>query len=63
MVAQGPSACPYGQRFWVEAPHPFITRDRLRQVLRPEPGAPAGDRRRTGYYSLELAEWVGPGGS
>ena len=26
---KNPSACPYGQRFWVEAPHPIITRDRL----------------------------------
>ena len=27
---KNPSACPYGQRFWVEAPHPIITRERLR---------------------------------
>ena len=32
---KNPSACPYGQRFWVEAPHPLITRDRLREVLAP----------------------------
>lgn len=25
-----PSACPYGQRFWVQPPHPIITRRRLR---------------------------------
>ena len=31
---ENPSACPYGQRFWVEAPHPIVTRDRLRSVLR-----------------------------
>jgi ubiquinone/menaquinone biosynthesis C-methylase UbiE len=60
---KNPSACPYGQRFWVEAPHPVITRDRLRTVLRPE----AGERLLelgvgTGYYSLDLAEWVGPDG-
>ncbi len=60
---KNPSACPYGQRFWVEAPHPFITRQRLREVLRPEPGerlleVGVG----TGYYSLDLAEWVGPEG-
>src|ERR1700709_1800717 len=58
-----PSACPYGQRFWVEAPHPIITRDRLRSVLRPEPGerllaVGAGPA----YYSLEIAEWIGPDG-
>jgi ubiquinone/menaquinone biosynthesis C-methylase UbiE len=61
---KNPSACPYGQRFWVEAPHPFITRERLRAVLRPQPGerlleVGVG----TGYYSLELAEWVGPEGT
>jgi ubiquinone/menaquinone biosynthesis C-methylase UbiE len=60
---RNPSACPYSQRFWVEAPHPLITRDRLKRVLRPRlaerileigPG--------TGYYSLDLAEWIGGGG-
>jgi len=61
---KNPSACPYGQRFWVQAPHPIITRERLRQALRPEPGerlleVGVG----TGYYSLDLAEWVGPGGT
>lgn len=61
---RNPSACPYGQRFWVEAPHPVITRERLREVLRPEPGerlleiGPG-----TGYYTLDLAEWVGPDGT
>jgi hypothetical protein len=35
---KNPSACPYGQRFWVEAPHPIVTRDRLRDVLGPQPG-------------------------
>ena len=60
---KNPSACPYGQRFWVEAPHPIISRARLRSVLRPEPGerlleVGVG----TGYYSLELAEWIGPEG-
>lgn len=60
---KNPSACPYGQRFWVEAPHPIISRDRLRTVLRPE----SGERLLelgvgTGYYSLELAEWIGAEG-
>jgi ubiquinone/menaquinone biosynthesis C-methylase UbiE len=60
---KNPSACPYGQRFWVEAPHPVITRDRLRSVLRPE----AGERileigPGVGYYSLDIAGWIGPGG-
>jgi ubiquinone/menaquinone biosynthesis C-methylase UbiE len=60
---KNPSACPYGQRFWVEAPHPIITRGRLRSVLAPVPGerlleiGPGA-----GYYTLDLAEWVGPDG-
>jgi ubiquinone/menaquinone biosynthesis C-methylase UbiE len=60
---RNPSACPYGQRFWVEAPHPIITRDRLRSVLDPESGerileiGPG-----VGYYTLDIAEWVGPEG-
>ena len=61
---KNPSACPYGQRFWVEAPHPIITRERLREVLAPEPGerlleiGPG-----VGYYTLDMAEWVGPDGT
>jgi ubiquinone/menaquinone biosynthesis C-methylase UbiE len=54
---------PYGQRFWVESPHPFITRRRLRAVLAPRPGErmlEVGPG--TGYYSLAVAEWVSPGG-
>ena len=59
-----PSACPYSQRFWVEAPHPFITRERLREALEPQPGEhllEVGPG--TGYYSLPVAEWIGPQGS
>ena len=59
-----PSACPYGQRFWVQAPHPIITRARLREALAPSIGerileiGPG-----TGYYSLPVAEWIGPEGT
>lgn len=61
---KNPSACPYGQRFWVEAPHPFITRERLRSVLRPKPGERLLELGvGTGYYSCELAEWVAPPGT
>jgi ubiquinone/menaquinone biosynthesis C-methylase UbiE len=61
---KNPSACPYGQRFWVEAPHPFITRDRLRSVLRPQPGERLLELGvGTGYYSGELAEWIAPDGT
>jgi ubiquinone/menaquinone biosynthesis C-methylase UbiE len=58
-----PSACPYGQRFWVEAPHPLITRARLRDVLDPKPGERVLEvGPGTGYYSLDVAEWVSAGG-
>jgi len=60
---RNPSACPYSQRFWVEAPHPLITRSRLREVLDPQPGErilEVGPG--TGYYTLEVAEWVKPDG-
>jgi ubiquinone/menaquinone biosynthesis C-methylase UbiE len=61
---KNPSACPYGQRFWVEAPHPIITRERLRAVLRPAPGERLLEIGvGTGYYSCEMAEWVGPQGT
>jgi ubiquinone/menaquinone biosynthesis C-methylase UbiE len=60
---KNPSACPYAQRFWVEAPHPLITRDRLREILEPQ----AGERvlevgPGTGYYTLDVAKWVKPDG-
>jgi ubiquinone/menaquinone biosynthesis C-methylase UbiE len=60
---RNPSACPYSQRFWVEAPHPFITRERLREALEPRPGErllEVGPG--TGYYSLPVADWIQPGG-
>src|SRR5436305_12238753 len=61
---RNPSACPYSQRFWVEAPHPFITRRRLLEILAPV----AGERLLevgpgTGYYSLPDAERPGAGGT
>src|SRR4051794_36547218 len=61
---RNPSACPYSQRFWVQAPHPLITRDRLREALAPRPGErilEVGPG--TGYYSLPVAEWLGPDGT
>ena len=60
---RNPSACPYNQRFWVEAPHPLITRPRLREILGPQPGErllEVGPG--TGYYALPVAEWLAPDG-
>ena len=57
---KNPSACPYSQRFWVQAPHPGITRDRLREILVPATGERVLEiGPGTGYYTLDLAEWVG----
>ena len=56
---KNPSACPYSQRFWVEAPHPLITRARLREILEPQPGQRVLEiGPGTGYYTLDLAAWV-----
>jgi ubiquinone/menaquinone biosynthesis C-methylase UbiE len=58
-----PKACPYGQRFMVQAPRPLITRPRLLEVLDPEPGEQILDLGPgTGYYSLTVAERLGPDG-
>jgi ubiquinone/menaquinone biosynthesis C-methylase UbiE len=55
-----PSACPYGQRFWVEAPHPFITRSRLLSALAPQPGETVLEvGPGTGYYTLDVARTCG----
>jgi ubiquinone/menaquinone biosynthesis C-methylase UbiE len=61
---RNPSACPYNQRFWVQAPHPLITRPRLREALAPAVGErilEVGPG--TGYYALPVAEWLGPDGT
>ena len=58
-----PSACPYSQRFWVEFPHPFITRERLREALAPQPGErllEVGPG--TGYYTADVATRISPEG-
>jgi ubiquinone/menaquinone biosynthesis C-methylase UbiE len=60
---KNPSACPYSQRFFVELPHPFITRERLREILEPSPGERVLEvGPGTGYYALPMAGWLGPDG-
>ena len=59
-----PSACPYSQRFWVEAPHPLITRARLLEILEPRPGERVLELGPgTGYYTLDVAERLSDGGA
>jgi protein-L-isoaspartate O-methyltransferase len=61
---RNPSACPYGLRFFVELPHPFITRGRLREILAPRPGERVLEvGPGAGYYALPVARWLEPGGS
>lgn len=58
-----PSAMPYWQRTFVELPHPLVTRARLREALAPEAGSHVLEiGPGTGYYSLAVAEWLGPMG-
>jgi ubiquinone/menaquinone biosynthesis C-methylase UbiE len=58
-----PSACPYNQRFWVQAPHPLITRARLLEALAPLPGEAVLEiGPGTGYYTLPVAHRVGSSG-
>jgi ubiquinone/menaquinone biosynthesis C-methylase UbiE len=59
-----PSVCPYGLRFSLALPRPFVARSRLREILSPEPGErmlEVGPG--TGYYSLHAARWIEPDGT
>jgi len=59
-----PSACPYGLRFSLDLPHPFLTRPRLREMLSPQPGQRVLEvGPGTGYYALQVARWLEPGGT
>lgn len=61
---KNPSACPYGQRFFIEAPHPLITRGRLREALGPRSGETVLEvGPGTGYYTLAVARSLEPGGT
>src|ERR687898_3141173 len=59
-----PSVCPYGLRFSLALPRPFVTRSRLREILSPEPGERVLEvGPGTGYYSLHAARWLEPDGN
>ena len=61
---KNPSACPYGLRFSLELPHPFLTRSRLREILAPKPGERVLEvGPGTGYHALHVARWLEPGGT
>jgi ubiquinone/menaquinone biosynthesis C-methylase UbiE len=54
-----PSVCPYGLRFSLALPRPFVARSRLREILSPEPGERVLEvGPGTGYYSLHAARWL-----
>jgi ubiquinone/menaquinone biosynthesis C-methylase UbiE len=60
---RNPSACPYGQRVFLDLPRPFLRRDELLRILAPV----AGERLLevgpgTGYYALDVARRLEPGG-
>ncbi|HLM77213.1 MAG TPA: class I SAM-dependent methyltransferase [Rubrobacteraceae bacterium] len=60
---KNPSACPYEQHFWLEVPHPFLTRARLRRILAPQPGERVLEvGPGTGYYTLDVAKQIAPDG-
>jgi SAM-dependent methyltransferase len=60
---KNPSACPYERRFFLEVPHPFLTRARLRRILAPQPGERVLEvGPGTGYYTLDIAQQIAPDG-
>lgn len=60
---RNPSPCPYAQRFWVELPHPSISRNRLLAALEPRPGERVLEvGPGTGYYTLAVAQRLGSTG-
>jgi ubiquinone/menaquinone biosynthesis C-methylase UbiE len=61
---KNPSACPYEQRFFLQVPHPFLTRARLRRILAPRPGERVLEvGPGTGYYTLDVAQQLAPDGT
>jgi ubiquinone/menaquinone biosynthesis C-methylase UbiE len=60
---ENPAACPYGQRIFLDLPRPFLRRETLREMLDPAPGERVLEvGPGTGYYSLQAARWIAPGG-
>lgn len=60
---RNPSACPYGQRFWLAPPRPVITRARLLELLAPLPGEQMLEvGPGTGHYAVPVAARLGAAG-
>src|SRR5262245_54542592 len=58
-----PSACPYGQRFFLDLPRPLMRRGTLRELLAISPGERVLEvGPGTGYYSLDIAPRLVPSG-
>ena len=58
-----PSACPYGMRVFLHMPRPLMSRDRVFRMLAPTPGQRVLEiGPGIGYYSLDLASALAPGG-
>lgn len=61
---RNPSPCPYSQRHWLELPRPVITRERIHDVLAPQPGERVLDvGGGTGYYTGSIATSLEPEGT
>lgn len=60
---RNPSACPFGQHFFLELPRFSLTRGRLREMLQPRPGERVLEvGPGIGYYSLDVARALEPDG-
>ena len=58
-----PSACPFGQRIFLDMPRLFLRRDALLRLLGPAPGERVLEvGPGTGYYTLAVARHLEPGG-
>lgn len=59
-----PSACPYAMRLFLHLPRPLLSRGRVLRMLAPRPGQHVLEiGPGTGYYSLDLAAALAPGGT
>jgi ubiquinone/menaquinone biosynthesis C-methylase UbiE len=61
---RNPAACPYALRVFLQVPRPFMSRERVMGMVDPVPGQRVLEiGPGVGYYSLDLAAALAPGGS